>query len=48
MDANICPRGYYCPIGTEVDTQFPCPKGQLGLDEGLTGVVLLYSIYRDN
>ena len=24
---TVCPEGYYCPNGTEYDTQYPCPRG---------------------
>ena len=24
---NPCPEGHYCPAGTYVSTQFPCPTG---------------------
>ena len=35
-DAYICPSGYYCPDGTEYDTQYPCP---LGTFNNITGNV---------
>jgi len=31
---NICPIGYYCPIGTVVPE--PCPEGTYGTAQGMT------------
>ena len=33
-----CPKGYYCPAGTEYRTQYPCPEGTYN---ALTGKSLL-------
>ena len=32
-DADICPRGYYCPVGTS--TPAACPKGTYSNNTGL-------------
>lgn len=32
-DANICPEGYYCPVGTT--NPVPCPKGMYSNSTGL-------------
>lgn len=37
MDANICPEGYYCPVGTT--NPVPCPKGTYSNSTGLQGEV---------
>ena len=30
-----CPRGHYCPPGTHLSTQFPCPAGTYNPTEGM-------------
>ncbi|XP_062603182.1 uncharacterized protein LOC134264959 [Saccostrea cucullata] len=37
VDANICPEGYYCPVGTT--NPVPCPKGSYSNSTGLQGEV---------
>ena len=27
FEPNICPGGYYCPVGSEQPYQYPCPAG---------------------
>ena len=33
---DICPRGYYCPNGTKLATEFACPNGTYNDLEGIT------------
>ena len=35
-ESGICPRGYYCPEGTELATQYGCPNGTFNANEGIT------------
>lgn len=34
-DDVICPRGYYCPMGTKRANELPCPRGTFGNSTGL-------------
>ena len=34
--SNACPAGYYCPINTFYDEQYPCPPGTFSASTGLT------------
>ena len=36
LDANICPEGHYCPLGTA--NPEPCPKGTYSNGTGLQSV----------
>ena len=33
---GICPRGYYCPIGTRFPEEFGCPNGTFNDQTGIT------------
>ena len=33
---DLCPPGYYCPLGTKLYTDFPCPNGTYSNFTGLT------------
>lgn len=35
---GVCPRGYYCPLGTTIGTEFGCPNGTYNDELGLTTV----------
>ena len=35
VDPKPCPRGYYCPAGTSISTQFACPNGTYSNRTGL-------------
>ena len=37
-EMNTCPAGYYCPLGTEYGTQYPCPQGTYSTATGLQDV----------
>ena len=35
---DICPRGYYCPNGTKLATEFACPNGTYNDLEGISAL----------
>ena len=35
QNPELCLPGYYCPINTKFWSEFPCPIGKLGLENGL-------------
>jgi len=35
---TTCPAGYYCPLGTRSDSQYPCPQGTYSTATGLADV----------
>lgn len=49
MNATItpidCPTGHYCPIGTEFDTQYPCPAGTYYNNTGNIIYNSMHSVY---
>jgi hypothetical protein len=38
VNPSPCPTGHYCPVGTALDTSFPCPAGTFGPDEKYTNL----------
>lgn len=36
--SNPCPAGYYCPNGTQFDSQYPCPIGYYNPVTGKTSI----------
>jgi hypothetical protein len=37
-NAVVCPKGYFCPTGTQGSTQFPCPGGKYNSQLGRTSI----------
>lgn len=32
----VCPKGFYCPLGTNYSSEHPCPRGTYSNSDGLT------------